>query len=92
MLKGLKGSVGTTLCNYYGIGNTALMPLVDLHDIFKSRVPYLGTILHSDYCDWRNDSTELSRPVLEFLLESDEHIVNILILENVRYYLTGGLE
>lgn len=51
----------------------------------------VGTILYSDYCDWRNESIELGRPIHEFLQESNEHIVNILILENVRCYLTGGL-
>ena len=91
MLKGLNGSVGTILCDYYDTNNTTLSPLVDLHDLFKSRVPNSGTTLYSDYCDWCNETIELGRPILEFLQESDEHIVNILILENVRCYLTGGL-
>ena len=89
MLKGLNGSVGTILCDYYDTDRTALLPLVDLHDLFIIRVPNLGNMLHTDHWHWRSAAVELGRPIDEFLQESDEHIVNILILENVRFYLTG---
>ncbi len=93
MLKGLNGSVGTRLCgSYENTDDTSLFQLLDLHELFKIRVPNLGTVLHANYCDWRNETIELGRPLHKFLQESDEHIVNILILENVKCYLIGGIE